>query len=89
MSSDIEYTINIQGVTDLANNVMEPYETTFTGISVTPLEITEVTPLTFNSIKILFNQDVSQESAENINNYSIDNNISVTAASQHTLIKNK
>jgi len=87
MSSDIEYTINIQSVTDLANNVMEPYETTFTGISVTPLEITEVTPLTYNSIKILFNQDVSQESAENINNYSLDNDISVIAATQHTFDK--
>ncbi len=87
MSSEIEYTINIQGVTDLANNVMEPYETTFIGISVTPIEITEVTPLTYNTIKIIFNQDVSQESGENINNYSLNNDVTVIAATQHTLNK--
>jgi endonuclease I len=50
-------------------------------------QVMEVTPLTFNNIRIDFSEDVTEESAENIANYSLDNGISVIAANQHTFNK--
>ncbi len=50
-------------------------------------QVMEVTPLTFNNIRIDFSEDVTEESAENITNYSLDNGISVIAANQHAFNK--
>ncbi|MBU1369801.1 MAG: endonuclease [Bacteroidetes bacterium] len=64
------------------------FETDVTsGTDVVLPQVTEVTPLTNNTIKILFNEDVTQESVENINNFSLNNDITVIAASQHTFDK--
>lgn len=49
--------------------------------------VLEITPLSFNSIRIDFSEDVEEITAENIANYSINNGIDVVSASQHAFNK--
>lgn len=71
-----EWKIELRFETDIAS-----------GSDIVLPQVMEVTPLTFNNIRIDFSEDVTEESAENIANYSLNNGISVVAANQHTFNK--
>jgi len=49
----------------------------------------EVTPVINTNIKIVFNEDVEESSAETISNYSINNGVTVEAAMQHAFNKSQ
>lgn len=64
------------------------FETDVTaGTDIVPPQVIEVTPVTFNTINIIFSEDVTQESVENINNYNLNNDLTIIAATQHTFNK--
>ncbi|MCB2209028.1 MAG: endonuclease [Bacteroidetes bacterium] len=51
--------------------------------------LVEVTPVINTNIKIIFNEDVEESSAETISNYTVDNGITVEAAMQHAFNKSQ
>jgi endonuclease I len=51
--------------------------------------VVEVTPVINTNIKILFNEDVEETSAETISNYTISNGVTIEAAMQHAFNKSQ
>ncbi len=51
--------------------------------------LVEVTPVSGVNIRIVFNEDVEESSAENVLNYTINNGITVESASQHSFFKSQ
>lgn len=51
--------------------------------------LVEVSPITNTNIRILFNEDVEETSAENVSNYAINNGITVESAAQHAFNKSQ
>ncbi len=49
--------------------------------------IIEVEPIISTNIRLMFNEDVDEETAEDISNYSLDNGVEVESASQHAFNK--
>jgi hypothetical protein len=75
------YRLTIRNIADLADNVM--YDTTrgFTGASIdTSVPKASVVALSSNELEITFSKKIDKYSAENIENYLIDNDIQVTSA---------
>lgn len=75
------YRLTIRNIADLADNVM--YDTTrgFTGATIdTSVPKASVVALSSNELEITFSKKIDKYSAENIENYLIDNDIQVTSA---------
>ncbi len=51
--------------------------------------LVEVTPVINTNIKILFNEDVEETTAETISNYTINNGVTIEAAMQHAFNKSQ
>jgi len=83
--SGATYAITIRNVSDRATpaNVMSPAATfnyTYQAEDSQPPEVNSVTLIDLTHILIIFNEKVTQPSAQNVNNYRISDNIQVQAA---------
>jgi hypothetical protein len=74
------YQLTINGVTDLSNLAIANNLTA--NVDFLSLEITDVTAIDDVTVVIDFNQEVTQTTAENTANYSIDNRVTVNSASR-------
>jgi len=78
------YTVTVNNVTDLAGNVINPnYNTAsynYTPPDVTPPDLLDAALNNSTTLVLTFSEQLNTSSAQNINNYSINNGISVTAA---------
>lgn len=82
MSPNSFYRLTVQNVTDISGNTMEKYASLFEGVksdSQAP-SIVSVQSENSSTVSITFNERVDAATAENTNNYSIDNNIYVSDA---------
>lgn len=59
------------------------------GIDEIAPEVIEVSPVLNTNIKVLFSEDVEAESAENMANYSINNDVVIESIAQHAFIKSQ
>jgi hypothetical protein len=78
------YTVTVNNVTDLAGNVINPnYKTAnynYTGGDVTPPQVVNASLTNSTKLIINFSESLNSSTAQNINNYSINNGISVVSA---------
>jgi len=75
------YEYTVYSVDDAGNQTDFPATRTLSTLGdEDPPEITSVNAISLNTIKVEFNEAVGEESAENINNYSISNGITITKA---------
>ncbi|HCJ58159.1 Ig-like domain-containing protein [Lutispora sp.] len=75
------YKITIRNIADLADNVMYDITRSFTGASSDSSKLTtSVVAFSGNELEITFNKRLDKASAENIENYIIDNDLQITKA---------
>ncbi len=55
----------------------------------TPPTVTSIEIITKTNIKVVFSEDVDQQTGEDAGNYSVNNDITVDAANQHALVKSQ
>lgn len=78
------YRITIRNIADLADNVMYDTTRSFTGTAIDASKLTpSVVALSNNELEITFNRRLDKESAENIENYIIDNDLEIINAVLH------
>lgn len=79
------YVVTVNNVTDLAGNVINPNQNTaaynYTPGDVTPPNLLGAVLNNPTSLTLNFSEQLNSSAAQNINNYTINNGISVTAAS--------
>lgn len=82
MSPNSFYRLNIQNISDIAGNSMDRYTALFEGMKrdLQGPTVVSVMPESNTSVKVNFSERVDTASAENIDNYEISNNLSVTGA---------
>ena len=72
-----EYTLTVNGVRDASNNVIQPYsqiDYTWNPNDTIPPQLASVSLFDNNCLKLIFSEPVNASDAENIANYSINNN---------------
>jgi len=75
------YRITIRNIADLADNVMSDTIRSFRGATTDTSKVTaSVVALSNNELEITFNRKLDRESAENIENYIIDNDLEIINA---------
>lgn len=76
------YKITIQNIGDIAGNKMDKYSNYFDGLprDVQAPVISDVQSENNRTIAVTFNERVDSNSVENVNNYSVDNNLIITSA---------
>ncbi|WP_158560720.1 Ig-like domain-containing protein [Paenibacillus contaminans] len=76
------YKMTVKNVADISGNVIDAVDKFFSGIvDTTKPQIATFTANQDSSITVIFNEKVNKEQAENVANYVIDNNLTVTSAS--------